>query len=273
MKVTACAGALVILLAAELGPILQPRVSAAGLPKAPPAVDDALAREKGAQLAADMLQRVPDRDLTATGKLVRRTERPKGRTEASLRMWTKVADGYWEAGYAVAGSPTNAPIELTVRRVQGKPNEYYLSTLGSTAGTGAAAAGSKSERRSLRASEVGGAFAGTDFLMMDLGLEFLNWPEQRLVGTEMRKGRACHVLESRPVGAVPGGYSRVVSWVDIEGGGLIVAEAYDASGVLFKEFAVRGVGKVGGQYEVENMEIRNLKERSRTRFELDLAEP
>jgi hypothetical protein len=78
------------------------------------------------------------------------------------------------------------------------------------------------------------------------------------------------VLESRP--AAPNLYSRVVSWIDQETRGLLMAEAYDASGELLKQFEVGGFKKVAGQWRVREMELRNRQTKSRTRLQFDFDE-
>jgi hypothetical protein len=65
-------------------------------------------------------------------------------------------------------------------------------------------------------------------------------------------------------------YSRVVSWIDNESGGIVHAEAYDANGKLLKEFDPKSFKKVNGQWELQDMEIRNVQTGSRTRLEFDL---
>jgi hypothetical protein len=40
-------------------------------------------------------------------------------------------------------------------------------------------------------------FGKSDFWVADLGLEFLHWPDPVHVKTEMRKSRACYVIETR----------------------------------------------------------------------------
>jgi len=113
------------------------------------------------------------------------------------------------------------------------------------------------------------SFAGSDFALLDLGLEFFHWPIQVVVTREMKKGRGCQVLESRP--ANTNLYSRVVSWIDEETSGLLMAEAYDANGRQLKQFEVRHFKKVAGQWQVEEMELRNRQTRgsTRLRFEFD----
>ena len=116
-------------------------------------------------------------------------------------------------------------------------------------------------------NEATNHFAGSDFALVDLGLGFLHWPKQVLVTREMRKGRGCDVLESRP--ERPSLYRRVVSWIDQETSGLLMAEAYDAKGRLLKEFEVKGFKKVAGQWQVHEMEIRNRQTKTATRLQFD----
>ena len=113
-------------------------------------------------------------------------------------------------------------------------------------------------------------FGGSDFWLADLGLHFFTWPNQALVKKEMRKGRPCKVLESRSPMPPAGAYTRVLSWIDSETGGLLLAEAYDSSQKLLKEFNLRSFKKINGRWELKEMEIRNARTGSRTRLEFDL---
>jgi hypothetical protein len=118
-------------------------------------------------------------------------------------------------------------------------------------------------------------FGTSDFWVADLGLEFLHWPGAVHLKTEMRKSRACYVIETRNPKPWPGAYARVVSWVDTETGGLVRAEAYDQDEKLFKEFSVKSIGKnKEGHWEVKSVEIRNEKTDSRTilEFTLEISE-
>lgn len=119
------------------------------------------------------------------------------------------------------------------------------------------------------------AFARTDFWLSDLGLEFLAWPEQRVLRSEMRKSRSCKVLESLNPGRQGEDYARVISWVDIETGNLLRAEAYDAAGKRRKEFSVSKVGKAQGRWQVREIRIYDHRADSTTtlEFELDVPEP
>ena len=114
-------------------------------------------------------------------------------------------------------------------------------------------------------------FAGSDFWIVDLGLEFLHWPRQRLLYTDMRHNKSCDVLESINPHPAPGSYSRVVSWITIDPPHPIVhADAYDNGNKLLKQFDPKNIEKVNGQYELQSMEIRTRKTGSRTILEFDL---
>jgi hypothetical protein len=121
-------------------------------------------------------------------------------------------------------------------------------------------------------------FAGSDFWLTDLSLEFLRWPSQRVLRKEPRRSRYCIVLESiRDTNSVaqPQGYSRVVSWIDNETDGILHADAYDAKGKRIKEFEPKEFKKVNGQWQLQEMRMDNLQTGSRStlQFNLTIDEP
>jgi len=115
-------------------------------------------------------------------------------------------------------------------------------------------------------------FAHSDFWLCDLGLEFFHWPAQKILPktTNLKRGREYTLLESTNPNPATNGYSRVLSWIDKESGGILEAEAYDAQGKLLKEFEPKSFKKINGQWELSEMEIRNVQTDSRTRLEFDL---
>jgi hypothetical protein len=115
-------------------------------------------------------------------------------------------------------------------------------------------------------------FAGSDFWVADLGLEFLHWPKQRLMAKEMRHSKSCDRLESINPYPVPGGYARVESWIIIERPhGIVHADAYDSKGKLLKFFDPTALEKVQGEYQLEEMEIKNKKTGSCTWIKFNLS--
>jgi hypothetical protein len=113
-------------------------------------------------------------------------------------------------------------------------------------------------------------FANSDFWLADLGLEFFHWPAQTFLKKELRRGRHCDVLQSANPDPPANGYSRVVTWMDEESGGIVHAEAFDANGRLLKVFDPKSFKKVNGRWELRDMEIRNVQTGSRSRIEFDL---
>jgi hypothetical protein len=115
-------------------------------------------------------------------------------------------------------------------------------------------------------------FSQSDFWLCDLGLEFFHWPAQKVLPktTNLKRGREYTLLESTNSGPPTNGYSRVLSCIDKETGGILEAEAYDTKGELLKVFEPKSFKKVNGQWELQEMEIRNVQTGSRTRLEFDL---
>ena len=106
--------------------------------------------------------------------------------------------------------------------------------------------GSSWGTRTLNENEIIIPFAGSDFWLCDLGLEFFHWPGQKILKKETRKTRRCNVLESTNPNPSANGYSRVVSWVDEESDGIVHAEAYDSKNKLLKVFDIKSIEKKTG---------------------------
>jgi hypothetical protein len=215
-------------------------------------------RAAGQALAADLCNAKPSAPAEFKGVLkIRRPDRPTISLPLVSRILTEGAS--WQAFYQVTAS--NWTETLLVRHQPGQDNEYRYARQES---------GSSAAAIPPVCGQIWQSFAGSDFSLADLGLEFFHWPTQVLVLNEMRKDRACHLLESRP--ALTNDYGRVLSWVDVETGGLLKAEAYDGRNQRLKEFEVKRFKKSGEQWQLQEMEIRNLKNRSRTLLEFDVAD-
>ena len=118
-------------------------------------------------------------------------------------------------------------------------------------------------------------FGDSDFWIADLGLEFFHWPQQKILPktTNLKRGREYTLLESTNPNPSTNGYARVLSWIDKESGGILEAEAYDTQGKLLKVFEPKSFKKVNGQWQLQEMEIRNVQTGSRTRLQFDLKQP
>lgn len=151
-------------------------------------------------------------------------------------------------------------MSLAIVHADDRPNEYLLSEP-------AAEGATNRPPKILPATQLNMPFAGSDFWAEDLGLEFLHWPQQRVLLKEMRGSVFCAVLESVNPHPGRGDYSRVVSWIGINHPDEIVlvhADGYDEQNRLLKEFAPKGLKKVNGAWQLESMEMRNVQADSRT---------
>jgi hypothetical protein len=148
-------------------------------------------------------------------------------------------------------------MDVTVIHNGANPNEYRVKT-------------SNSETKTLSGNEAAVPFANSDFWLSDLGLEFFHWPQQNVTRKEMKRSRSCKVLESVNPKPSPRGYSRVLSWIDNESHGIVMAQAFDANGKQLKEFIPKKVQKIDGQWQLQEMEIDNDQTDSSTRVDFDL---
>jgi hypothetical protein len=216
---------------------------------------------EGKALVADLISRRPAANAQHFGTLKIRSERGK-RFEIPVRMTLQVGQSGWQDIYETQPSSRGPAQLLIIKRAEGEPNEYWFAK--------ATSADAPTPPSQLKIQEIYQPFAHSDFWISDLGLEFLYWPHHKVVDKEMRKGRACKVIESTTPTPAPGGYARVLSWIDNETGGLVRAEAFDANNKLLKEFSIKSVKKVGGRWRLQEMEIINAQTDSRTRLEFDL---
>jgi hypothetical protein len=210
---------------------------------------------QGRQLAQKLLEQRPAENFTNTGVLIIRNGEGS-RTNVSMTCAVFVSPTSWTSFYT---SSAMNPWEerLFVTHANDLTNVYlhYLSSAVS--------------KVTLPMADTS-PFANSDFWLGDLGLEFFHWPGQKILKKEFARGHGCEVLESTNPNPSPNSYSRVVSWIDEESGGIVQAQAYDFNNKLLKEFAPKSFKKVNGQWELQEMEIYNDQTRSRTRIEFDL---
>jgi hypothetical protein len=220
---------------------------------------------QGRQLAQQLLEQSPTTNFFQNGILKIR-DKARNITNVFVFFQTHINTDNWQADYE-AGPTANGvrTVSLRIIHKNGQSDRYLFiedkkglfkeHLLVMTA---------------LNENEIMIPFAKSDFWIADLGLEFFHWPEQKLLKKEVKRSRGCSVLQSTNPGPFTNGYSRVVSWIDNESGGIVQAEAYDLNNKLLKEFAPKSFKKVNGQWELQEMEIRNVQTGSRTRLEFDL---
>ena len=238
--------------------------------------DEVTAMVQGRKLALRLLEQQPAESFTNTGVLKIRGANGH-RSEIPVKYEVIVTATNWASIYMAFF--TNAAETLKIIH----PLDQLEARLGDFPG-GGKIVGNKDDRigttetiehtyPSTGSPISNTSFAGSDFSVADLGLEFFHWPEQKVLKKEFRRNCSCMVLESTNPNPATNGYSRVDSWIDEESGGIVMARAYDARGGLLKEFYPKDVKKVKGQWQVESLEIYNVQTGSRTRLEFDQKPP
>jgi hypothetical protein len=210
-------------------------------------------QREGRRLVRELLQQSPADNASLVGVLRVRPLKGK-RLDIPIKCRIVLTPTNWQTIYETMPG-TNFPSQhLTIVHNGLEPNRYLVN----------------GEETRLATAPV--PFANSDFWMADLALEFLHWPEQRALKKELRRSRSCTVLESVNPSPLNGNYARVVSWIDRETSGIVHAEAYDANGRKLKEFDPKEFKKVNGQWQLQEMRIRNLQSGSLTRLEFDLVD-
>jgi outer membrane lipoprotein-sorting protein len=237
---------------------------------------------QGHQLAQQLLQQQPVTNFVQTGVLKIRDAQGK-RSEIPIVCkivvtvfvaGTNITIPDWQTFYQAA--LTNQSEYLRVIHTTGLTNLYSYSTNASDAVPvlgDIPLVGHLFGSHQVSGPALMSPFAGSDFWIADLGLEFFHWPAQKVLKKEVKRSRGCTVLESTNPDPTTNGYSRIVCWIDSETLGIVQAQAYDAQGKLLKEFYPKDIKKVKGQWQVESMEIDNVQTNSSTWLKFDLKAP
>ena len=231
---------------------------------------------QGQTLAQKILAQRPTAYQTNSGIL--QIHDPDGhRSEFPVQCTTFVtpaAPSFWEQIYEA--DFTNHFIALVVMHPESETNVYLYNTnrahqvpvMGDLPLVGAI--GGLFNHHQSSGTELMTPFAGSDFWLCDLGLEFFHWPQQKVLKKEFHRQCACTVLESTNPNPSPDGYSRVVCWIDNDSLGIVEAYAYDARGRKLKNFYPKDFEKVHDQYQLESMVMENLQTGSKSVIEFDL---
>lgn len=226
----------------------------------------------GQGLAALLSSMEPLENTEIHGTLVISNKEKHQRSEAPFVGKVIRHETNWESVFQTAATAKSPAETLVVIHTADGPNRYlYGRALSPTNGPVTPAPISVE-----RAAAT--AFAGSDYSLADLGLDFLHWPSQVRLRGETRLNRPCYVVESRDSRSP--GIVRVRSFIDQEYAttigsqgfpAILVAEAYDLQNDEVKEFSLHrsSFKKVNGQYQLEQMEIENLKTRSQTTMKFD----
>ncbi len=262
MKLHRSTAGLAFLLACSLLALLSPPLLAQKSElKQPPPLDPAEGRREARKLIDNLLEIRPTENVSDT-LLFRITDADDKETQVPVRFEIIcTATNFLNVHETIRPGGSTPGMKLTIAHNGTGPSEYWLSQP------------PNAPARKLTPQDLSLPFAGSDFSVGDLGLEFLHWPEQRVVRNQMRRYVFCHMLESVNLHPGPHGYSRVVSWIGANRPDelvLVHADAYDSRGKLLKQFDPKKLERVHGVQELEEMEMRNRQTGTRTRVEFNV---
>jgi hypothetical protein len=254
--------------------VLTPPAPAAATRPAPNHTPILEPEKSGAELAARLRSAAPLEPTEFKGDLILVTRDDKVTTVPIVSVIQPTSSNNWVVSYWAFVPDRLHSEQLEIDHTSGGSNQYRISIETNLAVLPTNRLPLQSSRltcvQSFSSDQLARPFAESDFWLCDLGLEFLHWPQQRLLKHEMRRSRPCWVLESITPAPSPGGYARVVSWIDVEHDGILIAEAYDTAGKLMKEFKLGSIRKVDGRYQLESMKMHNLRTGSESELKFDL---
>lgn len=192
--------------------------------------------------------------INATFKI---RKRDGTRVEHHVKKHTQKLENGWRDLFQITKNPKSETEWLWIDHPNGGAPQYRLA-ISEDLPTASDAF------QNLDSEQAMAPVGNSDFWMADLGLDFLHWPDQRIFQSKItrRKGIACKLLESsRPTRSL-NGYYKVRSWISIEHGDIIYAEAYDIKDRKIKTFEVDGVEKIDGVWYLKGLKIRNLRDKS-----------
>ena len=147
------------------------------------------------------------------------------------------------------------------------PGERWLIESGPQPSAWLAAGGAAPHQ--LEAGEAGLAVAGTDVTVFELQMPFLYWTDFTYEGLAQMRSRPTHSFVLRPPAGQPSpvaGLTGVRVFLDSEFRALVQAEELGAGGVVEKSITLLDIKKVGEQYLMKAIDVRNHRTRDKNRF-------
>jgi hypothetical protein len=128
--------------------------------------------------------------------------------------------------------------------------------------------------RQLAPAEAGQAVAGTDVTVFELQMPFLYWKDFLYEGQAVMRSRPTHSFVLRPPAgqAVPvAGLTGVRVYIDAEFRALVQAEELGAGAAVMKTITLLDLKKVGEQWMMKAIDVRDHRTRDKTRFSVTAA--
>lgn len=184
---------------------------------------------------------------------VRGTLIPRGPAAGDVRKLDAVLVLDWH------GSPARAEFEMR----DAQTGEFVTSFEVERPAGGTSRYRGIDAQGSSRVVAPGESVANTAFTWADLAFEYLWWPTAVTTGAEMRRQRRCYLVDvPNPDPKAEEAFVRL--WVDDSVYALLQAETRNAEGKILRELSVKSLRKMGGQWLVEDIEVRDFRNNRHT---------
>lgn len=113
--------------------------------------------------------------------------------------------------------------------------------------------------------------SGSDLTLFDLLMPYRYWTDFTYEGMESVRGRTAYVFHLRPPPALAAQHARLAGvrlFIDTEFRALLQVQTLGADGRPYKTLSVMDLKRVGGQWTVKTIDLRNDLTRDKTRFEV-----
>ncbi len=172
---------------------------------------------QGRKLARQLCEAQPAENYANTGILKIRSANGD-QTNFPIKFEVIVTSTNWLSVYEVTTGPSNKVV-LEITHDVGLTNHCFFYDARISGGI------SVIEKAMIFGNGSGimmNPFASSDFWLCDLGLDFFHWPAQKILPkkTNLVRGREYTLLESTNPNLSTNGYSRVLSSIDKETGGI-----------------------------------------------------
>jgi hypothetical protein len=134
--------------------------------------------------------------------------------------------------------------------------------------------GGDRQPRALPAGEANRAIADTGVTVFELQMPFLYWTDFTYEGQARVRGRPTHSFVLRPPAGAPvpvPGLTGVRVLIDAQFQALVQADELGASGAVEKSISLLDLKKVGEQWLVKTIDVRDARSRDKTRFSVTAA--
>lgn len=195
--------------------------------------------------------------------------------EFELRVMPRTGPERAVAGQLLGSRNERGPVtRLTIPGAGGLASEHRWLIQGGPAAAAWQWQGPAGPTAALDAAGLFAPLGGTGLTAFDLQMPFLYWPDFVYEGLTRVRGRPAHSFVLYPpadIATVRPGLTGVRVLLDTQFGALVQAEFLGTKGAVEKTISVLDLKKVGEQWMVKSVDVRDSVTRDKTRFSVTAA--